>query len=85
MAAGLPIITTSGTGCAEVVGAAALLVPPRNAASIRAAIEQLSTAPAYCDELGRAARSRVQEMFSWRTVAQQYVETYERAWHTAQP
>jgi glycosyltransferase involved in cell wall biosynthesis len=85
MAAGLPIITTSGTGCAEVVGAAALLVPPRNAASIRAAIDHLSTAPAYCEELGRAARSRVQEMFSWRTVAQQYVETYERALQTAQP
>jgi glycosyltransferase involved in cell wall biosynthesis len=85
MAAGLPIITTSGTGCAEVVGAAALLVPPRNAASIRAAIEHLSTEPAYCDELGRAARSRVQAMFSWRAVANQYVETYERALHTALP
>jgi glycosyltransferase involved in cell wall biosynthesis len=85
MGAGLAIITTSGTGCAEVVGPAALLVPPRNAAKIRAAIEQLSAEPAYCDELGRAARARVQDMFDWRSVAEQYVEVYERALHTAPP
>jgi glycosyltransferase involved in cell wall biosynthesis len=83
MAAGLAIITTSGTGCAEVVGPAALLVPPRNAARIRAAIEQLSDEPAYCEELGRAARARVQEIFSWRAIAEQHVETYERALQTA--
>jgi glycosyltransferase involved in cell wall biosynthesis len=83
MAAGLAIITTSGTGCEEVVGPTALLVPPRNAARIRAAIEQLSADSAYCHELGRAARVRVGGNFSWRHVAEQHVETYERALHTA--
>ncbi len=85
MAAGLAIITTSGTGCEEVVGPTALLVPPRNAARIRAAIEQLSAAPALCDELGRAAQARVSEMYSWRSVAEQYVETYQRAVRSARP
>jgi glycosyltransferase involved in cell wall biosynthesis len=79
MAAGLAIITTSGTGCEEVVGPAALLVPPRNAEKIRAAIEQLSAEPAFCDELGRAAQARVRGIFSWQSVTAQYLETYEHA------
>lgn len=79
MAAGLAIITTSGTGCEEVVGPAALLVPPRNAEKIRAAIEQLSTEPAFCGELGRAAQARVRGIFSWQSVATQYLEIYEHA------
>jgi glycosyltransferase involved in cell wall biosynthesis len=83
MAAGLAIITTSGTGCEEVVGPTALLVPPRNAARIRAAIEQLSAEPAFCDELGRAAQARVRGIFSWRSVAARYVETYEQALRVA--
>ena len=82
MDAGLAIITTSGTGCAEVVGPAALLVPPRNPTRIRAAIEQLTAQPAFCDELGRAARARAQDMFSWRAVAAQHVEIYERSLQT---
>jgi glycosyltransferase involved in cell wall biosynthesis len=83
MAAGLAIITTSGTGCEEVVGPAALLVPPRDPARIRAAIEQLSADPASCHELGQAAHTRVHGMFSWRAIAEQHLETYERALHAA--
>ena len=79
MAAGLAIITTAGTGCEEVVGPTALLVPPRNAARIRAAIERLLAEPALCDELGRAAQARVRGIYSWRSVVDRYVETYERA------
>jgi glycosyltransferase involved in cell wall biosynthesis len=82
MGAGLAIITTSGTGCEEVVGATALLVPPRNAAKIRAAIDQLSADPGFCDELGRAAKTRVGGIFSWRQVAERHVEAYERVIHT---
>src|SRR5262245_19877667 len=45
MAAGAAIVTTSGTGCAEVVGDTALLVPPRDAEALRAALEKLSRDP----------------------------------------
>jgi glycosyltransferase involved in cell wall biosynthesis len=83
MAAGLAIITTSGTGCEEVVGPAALLVPPRDPARIRAAIEQLSADPASCHELGQTAHTRVHGIFSWRAIAEQHLETYERALHAA--
>jgi glycosyltransferase involved in cell wall biosynthesis len=41
MRAGAAIITTKGTGCAEVVGEAALLVEPRNPDAIRAALQRL--------------------------------------------
>jgi glycosyltransferase involved in cell wall biosynthesis len=74
MAAGTAIITTEGTGCAEVVGDAALLVPPRDAAAIRSALCRLSSQPELRAELGRAARHRLEEKYSWRTVAAQYEE-----------
>jgi glycosyltransferase involved in cell wall biosynthesis len=83
MAAGLAIITTAGTGCAEVVGPAAMLVPPRDPARIREAIERLSDEPALCDQLGRAAHARVHEVFAWRAIAERYVEAYERALRAA--
>jgi glycosyltransferase involved in cell wall biosynthesis len=79
MAAGLAIITTSGTGCEEVVGDAALLVPPRDPAQIRLAIDRLLADPALRDRLGRAAHARVHTAFGWRGIAERYVEAYERA------
>ncbi len=69
MAAGLPIITTSGTGCEEVVGEAALLVAARNAGQIREALVRLMGDPALRERLGAAARTRVETHFTWPTVA----------------
>ncbi len=57
MAAGAAIITTSGTGCAEVVGDAAILVPPRDPEAIRAALEQLESRSGAGGE-ARARRTR---------------------------
>lgn len=76
MAAGLPIITTQGTGCAEVVGDAALLVPPADPGAIRQALHRLLPNAALRRRLGEAGRRRLAARFSWAGVARQYLDAY---------
>ena len=78
MTAGLAIITTRSTGCEEVVGDAALLVAPKDAEAIRAALIKLAGNPDLSDQLGKDAFSRVAQNFDWPVVAEQYVEVYSR-------
>jgi glycosyltransferase involved in cell wall biosynthesis len=78
MAAGLAIITTKGTGCAEVVGDTAVLVEPRNAIALRAALNDLAKNGNFRRKLGRAARKRSEDHFSWAAVTKSYVKLYER-------
>jgi glycosyltransferase involved in cell wall biosynthesis len=78
MAAGMAIITTKGTGCAEVVGDTALLVESRNPAAIREALNRLIPDPDLCKGLGQAARRRLENNFSWTAIAERYADLYER-------
>jgi len=78
MAAGLAIITTKSTGCEEVVGDTALLVEPKDAEAIRAALIKLAGSPDLSDQLGRDAYSRVAKKFDWPVVAEQYVQVYRQ-------
>jgi glycosyltransferase involved in cell wall biosynthesis len=77
MAAGMAIITTKGTGCEEVVGGVALLVSPKNPTEIREALSRLICKPALREELGRNARRRLENCFSWQAIGRQYAELYE--------
>jgi glycosyltransferase involved in cell wall biosynthesis len=85
MAAGLAIITTEGTGCAEVVGDAGILVPVRDSRAIGRALERLVNDPELRRSLGAAARRRVEENFTWSAVAGRYVEEYARHAPSADP
>ncbi len=76
MSAGSAIITTKGTGCAEVVGDTALLVEPRDAAGIREALTRLVADPELCRRMGAAARARLEENFTWSAVASRYLDYY---------
>lgn len=78
MTAGMAIITTKGTGCAEVVKDTALLVEPKNPEAIKEALLKLTQNQELCHELGNAARKRIEENFSWETVAQQYISIYKK-------
>lgn len=78
MIAGAAIITTSGTGCAEVVGDAALLVPPKDPEAIRAALDKLIADPVLVAHLGAAARARVIARFGWDGVIDQHLEAYRQ-------
>lgn len=79
MAAGLAIITTADTGCAHVVGDAALLVPAGDVDALRASLARLMADAALREQLGRAAERRLQERFTWSTVAGMYLDLYRRA------
>lgn len=77
MAAGMAIITTEGTGCAEVVGEAAILVKPRDPHAIRQALELLVANPQMCRELGQRARQRLAANFAWPAIARRHNELYD--------
>lgn len=78
MTAGAAIITTSGTGCQEVVGDAALLVPPRNAQAITEALRRLSDSPQLVEQLGAAARARAIGRFGWDGIIDKHLGIYQK-------
>jgi glycosyltransferase involved in cell wall biosynthesis len=78
MIAGAAIVTSSGTGCAEVVAESGLLVPVRDPQAIKQAVMQLVQSPQLARELGSAARERVIARFSWDRVIDQHLEVYSR-------
>jgi glycosyltransferase involved in cell wall biosynthesis len=77
MAAGMAILTTEGTGCAEVVGNAAMLVPPKNSLEIRKALSLILQCPDRRKKMGIAARKRIEEYFSWPAVCGRYLKLYD--------
>jgi glycosyltransferase involved in cell wall biosynthesis len=76
MTAGAAIITTHGTGCQEVVGDAALLVPVRDAPAIAAALSRLVSSPDLVERLGNEARARAVSLFGWDGVIDRYLDVY---------
>ena len=76
MSAGMAIITTSDTGCAYVVGEAALLVPSDDAEALARALHRLLSDPGLRHELGRQARQRFEQHFTWPVVARRHAELY---------
>ncbi|MER3446606.1 MAG: hypothetical protein C4291_07060 [Candidatus Dadabacteria bacterium] len=78
MTAGMAIITTKDTGCAEVVGDAGLLINSRDHVAIREALNRLISNPELCRELGQAARSRVEKNFTWSVIAKRYIDIYSK-------
>ena len=82
MIAGAAVITSTGTGCAEVVADSGLLVPVRDPQAIKQALMQLAASPQLVQKLGRAARERAIARFSWDGVIDQHLEVYGRFEHT---
>lgn len=79
-AAGRPIVTTDVPGCREVVrdGIEGLLVPPRDAVGLAAALKRLLTDQALRLRLGQAARARAVEYFSTARIDQETLAVYRR-------
>jgi glycosyltransferase involved in cell wall biosynthesis len=65
-AIGRPSVTTDLPGCRDVVQdrVTGLLVPPRNAAALAAALRRLIVDPGLRAQMGRAARNRAERHFS---------------------
>ena len=64
MASGCPVITSNSTGCAEVAGAAALLVDPRSVDDIAGAMQRMVSQPALLEALRQKGIERAKS-FSW--------------------
>jgi glycosyltransferase involved in cell wall biosynthesis len=84
LAAGLPVITASTAGGAEIIGAdcGIVLDDPDDARALAAAISTLAEAPALRHEMGEAAR-RLAANFGWARMARRYLDLYRGFVHEA--
>jgi glycosyltransferase involved in cell wall biosynthesis len=79
MAAGVPVVATTGGAIPEVVGrdgTTAALVPPADAGALAVMIAELLDDPARRASIGAAGRARVVERYSWQATARQTVDLY---------
>ena len=81
MAHGRPVVATGVGGLRDLVvdGETGLVVPPRDPAALRAALEALLADPVLRHRLGSAGRRRAQERFSWDVVTGATVAAYKMA------
>lgn len=79
MAAGVPVITSNTSCLPEVAAGAALLVDPRSADEIRAAMEKLLTSPSLQQELRGAGIARAEREYRWEICARRSLEFFSRA------
>lgn len=79
MAAGLPVVATRVGGTAEVVQdfENGLLVPPSDPAALAEAICRCLDRPEFAARLGQAARRRIAERYSMRTLVEDTSRVYE--------
>src|SRR5580698_2033722 len=75
MAAGVPVITSNTSCLPEVAGEGALLVDPRSAAEIQAAMEKLLASPSLQQQLRTAGLARAQE-YRWEVCARKSLEFF---------
>jgi glycosyltransferase involved in cell wall biosynthesis len=77
LAAGLPVITASTAGGAEIIGTdcGIVLADPDDATALAGAITRLADAPALRREMGEAAR-RLAGQFGWARMARRYLDLY---------
>ncbi|HLG09012.1 MAG TPA: glycosyltransferase family 4 protein [Gaiellaceae bacterium] len=81
MAYGRPVVASAVGGLTDAVedGGTGLLVPPRDPASLRAAIERLLGDAELRRRLGEAARARARERFSWAAATEATIQAYRTA------
>jgi D-inositol-3-phosphate glycosyltransferase len=81
MAFGRPVVAAAGGALLELVndGETGLLVPPRDPAALREAVERLLSDGELRERLGHAARMRARERFGWDAVVDRTLELYTRA------
>lgn len=79
MATGLPVLATRVGGIPELIrsGTEGILVNPESPAEIREVLEHLMQNRALLAEMGAAGRRRIEEKYTWRSVAREYLDVYE--------
>ncbi len=84
MACGVPVIGSAVGGIPHTVehGVTGLLVPPRDPESLADALRELISRPRLRLRMGRAARARVEQEFTWSTVARRMEDLYRSVAHS---
>jgi glycosyltransferase involved in cell wall biosynthesis len=87
MAHGRPVVATDVGGLRDLVvnGETGIVVPPRDPAALREAIERLLGDRELRLRLGAAGRARARERFSWNRVTDSTVKAYAEAVGTMSP
>jgi len=87
MAHGRPVVATSVGGLLDLVvdGETGIVVPPRDPAALRTALERLLADPDLRRKLGSAGRDRARTHFSWETVTDATLAAYAEAVGTMEP
>lgn len=78
MAAGVPVVATRVGGTPEIIedGVSGLLVPPRDAPALAAAMQRLLSNPVLSSSLRDAARRRIADIFSMEASIRQVEDLY---------
>jgi colanic acid/amylovoran biosynthesis glycosyltransferase len=81
MAHGRPVVATRVGGLLDLVvdGETGILVPPRDPAALRSALERLLGDPELRRRLGAAGRDRARTHFSWEKVTDAILAAYSEA------
>jgi glycosyltransferase involved in cell wall biosynthesis len=77
LASGAPLVTTSGSSLDEIVGDAALLVPPADATALAGALERLLEDEQLVSRLRTAGPARA-TAFTWTRSVDAHVDVYRR-------
>jgi glycosyltransferase involved in cell wall biosynthesis len=79
MASGTPVVASDVGGLQYTVVSekTGLLCPPQDDEAFAKAIDRILSQPHWQLQLGKAARKRVEQKFSWQGVAAQLSELYE--------
>jgi glycosyltransferase involved in cell wall biosynthesis len=85
MAFGRPVVAAAGGALLDLVtdGETGVLVPPRDAPALRAAVERLLVDPELRERLGRAGRDAARERFGWDGVIERTLAVYRDAMASA--
>ena len=81
MAYGRPVVASAVGGLVDAVedGVTGLLVPARNPAALRAALEHLLADPELRGRLGRAGREKARRELSWKVCTEATIAAYRDA------
>ncbi len=87
MAHGRPVVATAVGGLLDAIedGVTGLLVPPRDPAALRAAIETLLSDAELRRRLGAAARKAARDRFSWQVSTERTLAAYRDALQARSP
>ena len=78
MAAGLPVITTDGPGCIDVIdnGSYGEMVPVGEPSALARAMHRLHTDEELRTHYVHASKKRAKD-FSWNSIVRQYITAYQ--------